>query len=78
MLVSAWVAMAPTPASTWGTRLPTAGTAVETQAPSVNVFGHLATIEKVVKLSLLNQVCVPLKLLRTEVDIVIYSMERAL
>ena len=54
MLVLAWVAMAPTPASMWGTRLPTAGTAVETQTPSVNVFGHLATIEKVVEVSLLS------------------------
>jgi len=51
-LVLAWVAMAPTPASTWGTRVPTAGTAVETQTPSVKVFGHLATMEKVVELSL--------------------------
>jgi hypothetical protein len=45
--VLAWVAMAPTPASTWGTRLPTAGRAVETQTPKVRVFEHLPTMEKV-------------------------------
>lgn len=50
MLVLAWVAMAPTPASTWGTLLPTAGTAVETHTPRADVFGHRATIENVVKI----------------------------